>query len=198
MIYETLQILKEQLENYYEDVGLTKNIVLDNVALWESGSEDADRIKGKVVMTLVNVEEEWAMKNSPATRVVNNQTEYKNPPVNLNLFLLVAANCNSYDTSLSSISRTIEYFQGKKIFTSANTVYNRNNASFAVLDHFKFVVELYTPGFEVLNNIWGTLGGRQLPSVLFKIQIIQIERDKKLATSGVITHVGGSLNELNK
>lgn len=198
MIYETLQILKEQLESYYEDVGLTRNIVLDNIALWESGSEDADRIKGKVVMTLLNVEEEWAMKNSPTARVINNQTEYKNPPVNLNLFLLIAANCSGYDISLSSISRTIEFFQGKKIFTSSNTVYKRDNASLAVLDYFKFIVELYTPGFEVLNNIWGTLGGRQLPSVIYKIQIIQIERDKKLATSGVITHVGGSLNDMKK
>lgn len=53
MIYETLQILKEQLENYYEDVGLTRNIVLDNIALWESGSEDADRIKGR--FNLINM-----------------------------------------------------------------------------------------------------------------------------------------------
>lgn len=198
MIYETLQILKEQLEKYYEDVGVTSSIVLDNIALWESGSEDADRIKGKVVMTLVNVEEEWAMKNSPAVRVINDRTEYKNPPVNLNLFLLIAANCDSYDNSLSSISHTIEFFQGKKIFTSVNTVYKRELASMAELDQFKFVVELYTPGFETLNNIWGTLGGRQLPSVLFKIQIIQIERDKKLGTSSVITHVGGTLNDMNK
>ena len=198
MIYETLQILKEQLETYYEEVGLTKNIVLDNIALWDSASEDADRVKGKVVMTLLNLEEEWTMKNSPAARVVNLQTEYKNPPVNINLFLMVAANCNTYDTSLSSISRTIEFFQGKKIFTSANTVYNRNNASFALLDSFKFIVELYTPGFETLNNIWGTLGGRQLPSVLYKIQIIQLQHEKTLATGSVITHVSGTLNDLNK
>lgn len=198
MIYETLQILKEQLETYYEEVGLTKNIVLDNVALWDSASEDADRVQGKVVMTLLNLEEEWTMKNSPAARVVDLQTEYKNPPVNINLFLMVAANCTSYDTSLSSISRTIEFFQGKKIFTSANTVYNRNNASFALLDSFKFIVELYTPGFETLNNIWGTLGGRQLPSVLYKIQIVQLQHEKTLAKGSVITEVSGSLNDFNK
>ncbi|WP_167619845.1 DUF4255 domain-containing protein [Maribellus sediminis] len=198
MIFETIQILKEQLEKYFDEVGLGKTLVLDNVALWESGSKDADRIEGKVIISLLNIEEETTLKNFSSTRVVNNKTEYRNPPVNLNLYLLVAANCSTYDISLSSISRTIEFFQGKKIFTSSNTVYNRSNASFGVLDHFKFVVELFTPGFEVLNNIWGTLGGRQLPSVIYKVQIIQIERDKKLASSEVITHIGGTLNDIEQ
>lgn len=198
MLYETLQILKEQLETYFDEVGLGKIVLLDNIALWESGSDDAKNLEGKVVLTLLNIEEEASLKNAPAVKVVNNKTEYRNPPVNLNLFLLVSANCDSYDLSLRSISKTIEFFQAKKIFTSGNTVYNRANVSFDVLDHFNFVVNLYTPGFEVLNHIWGTLGGRQLPSVFYKIQLIRIERDKKLASSGVITHIDGKLNEMNK
>ena len=40
MIYETLQILKEQLENYFSEVGLGKILELENIALWESGSEN--------------------------------------------------------------------------------------------------------------------------------------------------------------
>jgi len=40
MIYETLQILKEQLESYHEDVGQTKNIVPDHEALWKPGFEE--------------------------------------------------------------------------------------------------------------------------------------------------------------
>lgn len=196
MIYETLQILKEQLENYFDAVGLTKNIVLDNIALLESGATGADRLEGKVVLTLLNVEEEWALKNNPSAKIVNNKTEYRNPPVNLNVFVMVAANCPGYDTSLSSISRTIEFFQSKKIFTSSNTVYNRSNPSAQPLDYFKFTVDLYTPGFDTLNHIWGTLGGRQLPAVIYKIQIIQIERDAKLASSEIISHIDGTLNHI--
>ncbi len=198
MIYETLQILKEQLENYFEEAGLGKNIILDNIALWESGSQDADRLDGKVVLTLLNMEEESTMKNTPSVKVVNGKSEYFNPPVNLNLFLLVSANCTSYELSLSSISRTIEFFQGKKTFTSANTVYNRLNPSLHPVDHFKFVVELFTPGFEILNHIWGTLGGRQLPSALYKVQIIEISRQKKLASGGLITHIDGTLNQITE
>lgn len=196
MIYETLQILKEQIEAYFVEVGLGKVVVLENIALWESGNDKAAGLEDKVVLTLLKLEEEPTLKNNPAYKVVNGKTEYKNPPVNVNIYLLISANLNSYDKSLRSISRVIQFFQGKKIFTSANTVYNRTNVSMDVLDYFKFIVELYSPGFEELNHVWGTFGGRQLPSVIYKIQLAEIKQDKKLATSDVITHVGGDLNDI--
>jgi len=196
MIYETLQILQEQLESYFEKEGLGKIIVLENISLWESGSEDVDNVKHKVVITLLKLEEETTLKNKPAVKIVNNKTEYKNPPVNLNLYILFSANCDTYIKSLRSISKIIEYFQGKKVFTSGNTIYNRSNVSFDLLEYFKFVLELYTPSFEELNHVWGTLGGRQLPSAIYKVQLIEIERDKKLSSSDVITHVGGDLTDI--
>ena len=198
MIYETLQILKEQLENYFSEVGLGKILELENIALWESGSENANNVKNKVAMTLLNLEEETSLKNLPHVNIKNEQVEYSNPPVNLNLYLLISANCNTYEKSLRSISKTIEFFQGKSVFTSSNTVYNRTNVAFDVLDYFKFHLQLFTPTFEQLNNIWGTLGGRQLPSVIYKIKLIQIKQTKKLASAGVITHVGGDLNEISQ
>ena len=198
MIYETLQILKEQLDKYLIDEGLGKIVVLENIALWESGSDDAAKLEGKVVLTLLKMEEETTLKNIPNYKIKNGKTEYKNTPVHLNLYLLISANCETYDKSIRSISKVIQFFQGKKIFTSANTIYNRTNVAFDVLDYFKFVLELFTPSFEQLNNVWGTLGGRQLPAVIYKIQLIKIERDKKLSRSSVITHVSGKLNDKNE
>lgn len=198
MIYEALQIISEQLDNYLSSEGLSNLVKLENIALLESSSENADNIKGKVVLTLLNLEEESALKNTPNFKVRNEKTEYKNPPVNLNLFLLISANCDTYDKSLRCISKTIQFFQGKKVFTSTNTVYNRTNVAFDVLDYFKFNLEIYTLSFEQLNYVWGTLGGRQLPSVVYKIQLLEIEQDIKLSTSGVITHIGGDLNDINQ
>lgn len=197
MIYETLQILKEQLDNYLDVAGLGKIVILENIAMLESGSDNSSDLEGKVILSLLNIEEETTLKNVPSVKVINNKTEYSNPPINLNLFFMVSANCDSYDNSLIGISKTIEYFQGKKVFTTGNTIYNRSNASFGDIEYFKFTVELYTPGFEVLNHIWGTLGGRQLPSVIYKIQLIQIKRDKKLSATEVITQVHGDLNDIN-
>ncbi|HCE58266.1 MAG TPA: DUF4255 domain-containing protein [Prolixibacteraceae bacterium] len=193
MIFETLQIIKEQLEAYLVTAGLGKIVILDNIALWQSGSEDATRLEGKVVLTLLKMDEETTLKNAPNYQIRDGKTEYRNPPVNLNLYLLVSANCETYDKSLRSISKTIQFFQGKKVFTSTNTVYNRNNVSFDVLEQFRFVLDLYTPTFDELNNVWGMLGGRQLPSVIYRIQLIQIEQDKIQSAAEVITHIGGEL-----
>ncbi len=195
MIYETLQILKEQLDKFLIDEGLGKIVVLENIALWESGSNDSTKVDDKVVLTLLKMEEETTLRNIPNFKIRNGKTEYKNPPVHLNLYLLISANCDTYDKSLRSISKVIQFFQGKKIFTSANTIYNRTNVAFDVLNYFKFVLEIFTPSFEQLNNVWGTLGGRQLPAVIYRIQLIKLEHDKKLSTSSVITHIGGKLND---
>lgn len=196
MIFETIQILKEQLDTYFEQVGLGKIIVLDNIALWESGSSDSARLDGKVVLTLVKIDEETTLRNSANYKITNNKTEYQNPPVHLNLYLLISANCETYDKSLQSISKVIQFFQGRKVFNSTNTVYNRNNVAFDVLEQFRFVLELYTPTFEELNNVWGTLGGRQLPAVMYRIQLIEISSDQILESSEVITHVGGKLKHI--
>lgn len=194
MLYESMHIIKEQLDSYFKDIGLSRTTELQNISLWESGKVDESSLAEKLIITLLRLEEESTLKNSPHVKVNENKTEYRNPPVHLNLYLLIAANFKNYDTSLISISKVIEFFQGKKVFTSSNTVYNRDNVAFEILDDFRFILEIYSPSFEELNNIWGTLGGRQMPSVIYKVQLIQIERDKKLAESELITHIGGTLN----
>jgi len=196
MIHETLQIIREQLDRFLDEAGFGKIVTLDNIALWQSGSDDAARIEGKVVLTLLKLEEEATLRNNPAVHVSNGKTEYKNPDIYLNLFLLISANCDTYDKSLSAVSKTIQLFQEKNTFTSANTVYNRKTTAFEEVDSFRFMLSLYTPTFEELNNIWGVLGGRQLPSVIYKIQLIRIKSDKKTGTSSVITKASGNLNNI--
>ena len=201
MIYETLQILKEQLGDYFLEIGLENKIELHNIALWEPGNSEADKINDRVILTLIRLEEETILKNTPHYKLSDNKTEYKNPPLHFNLYLLIAANFMNtdepYADSLQYISAVIEFFQGKKVFTSANTVYNRDNIAYKPLDDFRFNLEIYSPTFDELNNIWGTLGGRQLPSVIYKVQLIQVERDINLAASGVITQIGGNLKNKN-
>jgi hypothetical protein len=193
MIYETLQIISEQLDNYLSASGLSNLVVLENIAMIETTSENSDKLTNKVVLTLLNMEEETTLKNLPHFKVINKiTTEYRNPPIHLNLFLLISANCNTYVNSLRSLSKTIEFFQGKKIFTSENTVYETKE-DFDVLTRFKLIVDLYTPTFEELNYVWGTLGGRQLPSVIYKIQLIEIDRQELIGTSKFILEITDTL-----
>ena len=193
MIYEALQIISEQLNNYLSAAGLSNLVALENVGMLETSAENTEKLSGKVALTLINLEEEPTLKNQPHFKVIDKlTTEYRNPPVNVNIYLLVAANCNTYTNSLRAISKTIEFFQGKKVFTSENTTYEEKE-DFDVLGSFKLIVELYTASFEQLNHVWGTLGGRQLPSVIYKIQLVEIDRKALLGAEKVILHVNDTL-----
>lgn len=193
MIYEALQILSEQLNNYLTDNGLSNLVTLDNIAMIETSAENADKLANKVVLTLLMLNEEKTLRNQPNYKVIDkSDTEYRNPPISLNLFLLVSANCNTYVNSLRSISKTIEFFQGKSIFTSENTTYTIKE-DFETPEHFKFIVSLYSPSFEQLNQLWGTLGGRQLPSAIYQIQLIEIDRKTLTQTGKVILEITDTL-----
>jgi hydroxymethylpyrimidine pyrophosphatase-like HAD family hydrolase len=192
MIFEVIQIITEQVNNYLDEIGLDKTVVAENIALLESQNEIvSSNLEDKVALTLINLDEEATLKNFPNHAVENAKTIYKNSVINLNLYLLFSANRNKYINSLNDISKIIAFFQGKKLFTQANTIYNRNNVAMTNIDNFRFTVELYTPTFEELNYIWGTLGGKQFPSALYKVSMIQIERNIPQGEGQLISRVTG-------
>lgn len=194
MIYETLEILMEQITTY---LGTKPND--DSILLLENSAKIDDatisKIKDRVIVTLLNLEEETTLKNIPNTQFKNGKTIYKNKPVNLNLYVLFAANRTTYEKSLISISNIIAFFQSKKVFTQTNTPFSSSNSAFDDLKEFKFVVDLYTPTFEQLNYIWGTLGGKSVPSVLYKVSILHIENNSIQDIGTPITQVQATLKD---
>lgn len=91
-------------------------------------------------MTLININEEATLKNFPNHTYEGTKTIYKNSIIHLNLFILFSANRNNYANSLNDISKIIEFFQGKKLFTQANTIYNRSNVAMGNVENFRFTV----------------------------------------------------------
>lgn len=187
MIFEALQLLKTELGNYIEskdDLGSASDVVLGNVALIES--EEGEHLSQKIIINLVNVEEESALKNIRvhSTNSINGKVIYKNPPVHLNLYILFCANYqgaeNSYPTALKRLAHIFQFFQGKNVFNLNNTPTAQNlDAS------FNLVLDLYTLTFEQLNHLWGSLGGKQLPFVMYKARLV-IEEDIRPLRSGLV------------
>lgn len=197
MLFEVIQIITEQVNSYLEECGLDKSVIAENIGILDSQDENADNLKGKVALSLLNIQEENTLKNFPNKSFEGSKVVYKNSILNLNLYILFSANRDTYLKSLNDISKIIEFFQGKKLFTQANTIYNRNNTAMNNIENFRFSAELYTPTFEEMNFIWGTLGGRQIPSALYKISMIQIERNIPQAEGSVISEIEGSTNQIS-
>lgn len=195
MIYETLEIVKDQVSKYLELKTSDSNlVVLENVS--KHDDPDVTTMNDKVILSLLNIEEEISLKNNPNVKFKNGETIYKNNAVHLNVFALFSANRNTYVRSLTAISLIIEFFQSKKIFTQTNTPLNPTIPALENIKEFRFIAELYTPTFEQLNYIWGTLGGKSLPSAMYKISIVKIESDTLTEKGTPITEISGVLNSI--
>jgi hypothetical protein len=53
----------------------------------------------------------------------------------------------------------------------------------------KLIVDLCTLNFEQINHLWSTLGGKYLPSVLYKVRQLTIDEDSTVSESGFIKEV---------
>ena len=186
MLVHAIQILKHELDAYlktFPPVDGTEKVFLGNIGQAETPGGPAE-LKSKVVMTLVNLREEKAMKNLPAHRL-NNSTqlfEYFNPSVFLNFYVLVCAGNSTYSIALSQLSRSLSFFQGKNVFTHLNSVNVPTSIVDPVdrMDEFKMCVDLMSPSFEETNHLWGTLGGKQVPFALYGVRVTEIQRNERL------------------
>lgn len=185
MIYEILQIITDELNDYLNENTVALANIADANAEGNSPGSFPD-----ISLSLINLKEEFTLKNVPNNYVNGTSVTYKNPKIYLNLFVLFSINKSTYTESLKSLTKVIAFFQGKKVFTHANTNYDNIDGS-ENIKSFQFITELFTPTFEELNFIWGTLGGKQNPSVLYKITLLEIERD-------VVTKEGAVISELSR
>lgn len=196
MISHALKILVAELNTFFDAIqtAVEDTVVLGNIATLESptGTDNPD-MREKIVVTLVNLREEKTLKNSPYAYAnsATLKTEYFNPPVYVNLFVLFSATARDYEKALTYISRLIRFFQTKNIFTHLNSKIGVTGGfiDYDRLSEFKLIVDLYSPTFEELNHLWGTLGGKQHPSVLYLMRLLELKQDAVTEGGSVIVEI---------
>ena len=91
MISDAIKLIRLYLKSYIlevePDLELGEAVLVQNIAMAEELGGTNNQLTGHVIMSLVNVQEESALKNVPAYQTINGQTIYKNPPVHVNLFI---------------------------------------------------------------------------------------------------------------
>ncbi len=192
MLYRSLLFLEEQLNEYFAALNAAdsnifiKPALVENIAgLEEEKMKNADN----VFITLVNISEEATLKNTPNYQKDNFTTVYKNPPIYLNLFVLITACMKKYDLALLHLSAVLRFFQAKNIFNQKNS----KSTVIDNLDDFHIIVDLFSPTFEQVNYLWSTLGGKQHPFALYKLRLVIMEKEATVETRGVIKEI--KLNE---
>jgi hypothetical protein len=188
MIVEAMALLLRQLNEYIAQVdggaGGPVQAVWGNIAQLDR-TEVATALDNHVVLTLVNLEEERALKNGRvASSLAGGDVGYTNRPFHLNLFLLFTANYNNYATALRRLSQVLRFFQGKQQFTFANSP-GVNPPQGGIVD-FSLAVDLLSLSFEEVNHLWGFLGAKQGTSAVFKGRLVVVTDQRLLETAARI------------
>jgi len=147
-------------------------------------------------LSLVNIKEEKALKNIPnfVRDDIKLTAVYENPPVCLNFQVLMSATHANYTNALLVLSRAIRFFQFRNVFTQDNVDKNsmldgKPANSLDQLESFKLIFDLYSPTMEEVNHLWGTLGGKQYPFVLYMLRMLELKFKAVQSETGLITDV---------
>lgn len=173
MIYPSLNTIANELNtSMYEKWGATINgtseiVQLNNVA---NISDEKNELQNKIILTLLKVEEENALKNAafyakkPSHQIIKHQSA-----IYLNLYLLVAVTKKDYREALQLLSDTVMFFQSRKVFSG-----NLREAPEEEDASFRITVELQDMNFQEYFDMWSNLGNRQFPSVIYKVRLLKM------------------------
>ena len=195
--------LNKHLADNYGSASMNQGRLGSLAEGFTSGNGNASR--DMLNMSLVNIKEEKALKNVP-TYTRNDITltaVYENPPAFLNFQILMAATHTDYTNALLVLSRAIRFFQFRNVFTQDNVApasitTNAPGNSLDQLETFKLIFDLYSPSMEEVNHLWGTLGGKQYPFVLYMLRMLDLKFKAVQSESGLITEVVSNIYHKNQ
>ena len=184
MIYEALEIIVDEINEVLAPGDPSPPLLLANIAKVNDGDEFSAELANKIVLSIVNIEEDKVARNPLNYIKQNNKILYKNPPIHLNLTLLFSATFN-YDLAIPYLEQILLFFQDKYVFTRENTV-----AFFKELPELdKLIFELMSLNLEQVNQLWTTLGGHYMPSVVYRLRMIKIDNNAIQSTAEPIKEI---------
>jgi hypothetical protein len=201
MISHALTIVINELDKHLTDTygsgAISPQVRLGNLSEGIGSGASSNGVPRDILaLSVVNIREEKALKN--VTNQVRNaatlRVVYENPPVFLNCQILVVATHNNCANALLMLSRAIRFFQFKNVFTQdsvapASLTINAPSNLLDQLEAFKLIFDLYSPTMEEVNHLWGTLGGKQYPFVLYALRLLEFKFKAAQSEGGLITEV---------
>ncbi|AFL81193.1 hypothetical protein Aeqsu_1713 [Aequorivita sublithincola DSM 14238] len=148
---------------------ISSNLVIASGLVNPDGSV-SENIQNKIVISVINLENETFPKSLDNFRTTASNTYDKTaPPVYLNLYLLISANYDSsnYLESLKMLSTVITSFHSNSYFTK-----NEHPNMPSPLE--KLTLEIYNVPITELSHIWNGFGAKYVPSVVYKLRMITL------------------------
>lgn len=193
------QILNNVIDLMNEHFGSVEpEVVLGNLSLIDSYNDDlSTNISDRVVLSVVNIQQESILRNNPANRQIFDNSGLprgvaRHPGIFLNIFLLIGANKSEYVMGLQRISQVLSFFQRNPIFTTAQI------PSLPDFSLDKIIFDLHSTSFEELNQLWGIMGGKYIPSVIYKMRLAYIDNVEEGSEIPLVKSIDTSFNNKSR
>ena len=184
MIDSAIALITNQLNQYLRrSFDLNEDIVAVSNILEQDGTVPP-HVDNKLVVFLVNIErDEFSLRRPPNGSAVGaNRSVVSYAPVYLNFYLMFAGSFGgtNYMESLKFISNTISFYQRRPVF-------DHENAPDLDTRIEKLVMDIQNLTITDLGNLWGILGGKYLPSVLYKVRMVAFDSGDVMTQVPTIT-----------
>lgn len=197
MISHALTIVVNELNSHLKDA-YEMNTEIAQLGNPSDGFDTSNNgiSRDSVIFSLINVREEKTLKNQPnyLRDETNLKALYENPPVFLNFQILVIAPHANYSNGLLMLSRVLRFFQFRNVFTQDNVkpasiTGNAPTNDLDCLESFKLIFDLHSPSMEEVNHLWGTLGGKQYPFVIYWMRMLDLKFHGRPKEGSLVTEI---------
>lgn len=187
MLDQTFTFIRDSLDAFLRSrLDAHESLVITN-QLADTNGNSLTENTNKVVITLVNLEQETAKRSIEASRRSSAIPERNTIPASVfSLHILITANFDSYQESLKLLSEVVKFLQRQPRIDASN--YPSLPKSIAHLD-----LQYENLNYSEIHQLWDSMGMNYKPSAICKIQVQESSANEKTKkTSNVSTKAATS------
>jgi hypothetical protein len=173
MIGASLQYLAMQLNLHLRRTMAVREDLVVVSRILENDGKEYEGAVNKLNLFLVNLERDSMVQNRVTTPEVHGDRAVVPPKmVYLNLYFVIAANFKggNYVDSLRYLSKAVAFFQD-------HTFFERTNWPDMPEGLEKLFIDMECLNMQELNNLWGMVGAKYVPSVVYRMKTVALGGD---------------------
>lgn len=168
-----MDFLRRELNQYLrQKLSLTQDKVILSGIVRPDGKPDPELEPESIALMVVNIEEEPFIQS--ATSYLQRDTSYFriNPPLHVNLKVLTVLNFTHHSEALKFLDAALSFFQRNLVFTK------ERYAQIIPEEVEQLRVKFISQTSEQQNQLWGALGAKYMPCLLFKVSLLTIQENQ--------------------
>ncbi|MEM9578142.1 MAG: DUF4255 domain-containing protein [Pseudomonadota bacterium] len=167
MIDQTLRLIADRLNAHLSALFSVSEELVAIGPLSDAEGRPTAESRNRLTMFVTNIAQDTMPRGAGSRGPLS---DGQNRPFHLDIYFMLASGHDPeiYDEGLKLISAALTYFQ-------ANTVMTPRTAPDMPPGLSQLSIEIANLKAEEIGQLWGNLGGRYVPSVMFKVRSVMID-----------------------